>query len=216
MTEEIIARTADYIKERLKDDSSGHDWFHTYRVWKLAKKIANKEGADEYIVELSSLLHDIADYKLHNGDEEIGPKLTGQCLKEFNVIPGIISHVQEIIATIPFKGAKAENKVKTLEGQCVQDADRLDAIGAIGIARCFSFGGWKGNIIYNPSIKPDIEQSEEEYTRADHTSINHFYEKLLLLKDRMNTKTGREIAEKRHKFMELFLNQFFQEWGGEI
>lgn len=212
---QIIEKTADYMKERLAVDSSGHDWWHTYRVWKLGKNIAVPEGADLYIVELGCLLHDIADYKLHGGDEEIGPRLAGEWLQNLSVETQIASHVKEIIATLSFKGANAENKIRTLEGKCVQDADRLDAIGAIGIARCFAFGGQRRNLIYNPQIQVNLGMSEEEYKRADHTQINHFYEKLLLLKDRMNTQTGRKMAESRHLFMEQYLKQFFLEWDGK-
>ncbi len=211
----IIEKTAGYIQERSAADSSGHDWWHTYRVWNLGKKIAAAEGADLYIVELAGLLHDIADYKLHGGDEEIGPRLAGEWLKSLSVESQIVCQVKEIIATLSFKGANAENKIKTLEGKCVQDADRLDAIGAVGIARCFAFGGQRGNLIYDPQVQINLGMSEEEYKRADHTQINHFYEKLLLVKDRMNTQTAKKMAESRHKFMEQYLQQFFLEWDGK-
>lgn len=203
--------TANYMKTKLAEDSSGHDWWHTYRVWKLGKKIGFEERANLYVVELACLLHDIADYKLHGGDEEIGPKLAEEWLKKYSVNSEILKQIKEIILLSSFKGANAENKIRTLEGHCVQDADRLDAIGAIGIARCFAFGGKKGNIIYDPSIPVKIDMSEEEYKMANHTQINHFYEKLLLLKDRMNTETGRKLAEDRHKFMQIFLEQFHKE-----
>ncbi len=212
---QIIDRTAKYMRERLSKDSSGHDWWHTYRVWQIGKKIAVSEGADMYVVELTCLLHDIADYKLHKGDEEIGPRLAGEWLRRLSVETPIVNHVTNIISTSSFKGANVENKISTLEGQCVQDADRLDAIGAIGIARCFAFGGAKGNLIYDPLIPIKVAMSEEEYKRADHTQINHFYEKLLLLKDRMNTTTGKIMAEEKHKFMEIFLKQFHKEWNVE-
>ncbi len=211
----IIEKTAGYIKERLAADSSGHDWWHTYRVWNLGKNIAAPEGADMYTVELACLLHDIADYKLHGGDEEIGPRLAREWLQSLSVEPQIVSHVKEIISTISFKGAEAKNKIKTLEGKCVQDADRLDAIGAVGIARCFAFGGQRGNFIYDPQVQINLGMSEEEYKRADHTQINHFYEKLLLVKDRMNTQTAKKMAESRHRFMEQYLMQFFLEWSGK-
>ncbi len=210
---EIIMRTEDHMKKRLAQDSSGHDWWHTYWVWNLGKKIALSERADLYTVELACLLHDIADYKLHGGDEEIGPRLAGEWLDSLLVESSTVSHVKEIISTISFKGANAENKIKTLEGKCVQDADRLDAIGAIGIARCFAFGGKKGNLIYDPSIQVNVGMSEEEYKRADHTQISHFYEKLLLVKERLNTPAARKLAESRHAFMEQYLTQFFVEWN---
>lgn len=213
MNEQVVKRTVEYMKERLSNESSGHDWWHTYRVWEMGKKIATSEGADLYVVELACLLHEIADYKFHGGDEEIGPRLAGEWLQEFPIEFPIVNHVTNIISTSSFKGANAENKIFTLEGQCVQDADRLDAIGAIGIARCFAFGGAKGNIIYDPSIPVKINMSEEEYKRADHTQINHFYEELLLLKDRMNTATGKRMAEEKHQFMKRFLEQFHKEWN---
>jgi uncharacterized protein len=163
---------------------------------------------------LTCLLHDIADYKFHGGDEEIGPKRAGEWLTDLKVDSSVISHVKEIISTMSFKGANAKNNIKSLEGKCVQDADRLDAIGAIGIARGFAFGGQKGNLIYDPSIPPNMNISEEEYKKANIPQINHFYEKLLLLKDRINTPTGKKMAEEKHKFMEIFLEQFFREWDG--
>lgn len=212
MNEQIIERTADYMKERLSNESSGHDWWHTYRVWKMGRKIATSEGANLYVVELACLLHDIADYKLHEGDEEIGPRLAGEWLQSLSVEHSIVNNITGIISTSSFKGANAENKISTLEGECVQDADRLDAIGAIGIARCFTFGGNKGNTMYDPSIPVKMDMSEEEYKRADHTQINHFYEKLMLLKDRMNTLTAKRMAEEKHQFMEKFLEQFHREW----
>ncbi len=209
--QEIIQKTADYIKSRLAVDSSGHDWGHTYRVWQLGKKIAIEENAGLYVVELASLLHDIADYKLNRGDEKIGPRLAGEWLASLSVGTKTILHVQEIISNIGFKSPKAGNNIKTLEGKCVQDADFLDAIGAIGIARCFAFGGYKRNLIYEPTIKPNLQMSEEQYKKAKSTQINHFYEKLLLIKDRLNTETARKLAEEKHKFMEKFLKQFFKE-----
>lgn len=210
---EVINRTENHMKERLANDSSGHDWWHTYRVWNLGKEIATCEGANLYVVELACLLHDIADFKLHGGDEEIGPRLAGRWLYHLSVESPIVEHVKEIVATSSFKGANAKNKITTLEGKCVQDADRLDAIGAVGIARCFAFGGKKGNIMYDPSIPPNMNMSEEEYKLANHTQINHFYEKLLLLKDRMNTYTAKKLAEEKHQFMEKFLEQFLKECG---
>lgn len=210
-----IGLTADYIKERFSGESSGHDWWHTYRVYESGKQIAYEEGAELYVVELASLLHDIADFKFHDGDEDIGPRLAEEWLKSLGVEQDVITHVKNIVATISFKGANTKNEIKTLEGMCVQDADRLDAIGAIGIARAFAFGGARGNPIYDPNVPTNVEQSKEEYKKSNNPEINHFYEKLLLLKDRMNTDTAREMAEERHKFMEQFLQQFFKEWGLE-
>jgi len=216
MNQEVIDKTADYIKKKFDGESSGHDWWHIYRVWRTGKIIANSERANLYVVELACLLHDIADYKLHEGDEKIGPRLAREWLQKLSVETPVVNHVTNIISTISFKGANARNRINILEGQCVQDADRLDAIGAIGIARCFAFGGAKGNVIYNPSIPVKINMSEEEYKKANHTQINHFYEKLLLLKDRMNTQTGRRMAEARHEFMVKYLEQFHREWDGEV
>lgn len=213
--EEVIKKTAEYMKQRLEKDNSGHDWWHTYRVWQLGKKIAINENADVFVVELACLLHDIADYKFHGGDENIGPRLANEWLQKINVESTIINQIIDIISKSSFKGATAKNKIITREGKCVQDADRLDAIGAIGIARCFAFGGAKGNRIYEPSISPNINISEEEYKKTNSTQINHFYEKLLLLKDRMNTQTAKKIAEERHIFIEKYLEQFFREWNLE-
>ena len=216
INDQLIGRVADYMKERLPSDMAGHDWYHTYRVWKLGWRIGCEEEADLYVVELASLLHDIADYKFHGGDEALGPKLAEELLQKFNVESGVISQVKEIVSVISFKGANAENKVKTLEGMCVQDADRLDAIGAVGVARAFAFAGAKGNPIYDPDIPPNVDQSEDEYKKTDHSAINHFYEKLLLIKDRLNTKAARRMAEIRHYYMEQFLGQFLKEWNLEI
>ena len=211
----IIDATAEHMRTRLAEDSSGHDWWHTFRVHNLGKRIATEEGADLYVVELACLLHDIADYKLHEGDEELGPRLAGEWLYDMKVEPPIIGHVRDIIATSSFKGPASDDRMETLEGRCVQDADRLDAIGAIGIARCFAFGGYQGNIIYDPDIPISLTLSENEYKKARRPQINHFYEKLLLLKDKMKTKTGREIAQARDGVMRKFLSQFFKEWKGK-
>jgi uncharacterized protein len=213
MDTQVINKTADYMKEHLSKDNSGHDWWHTYRVWGIGKNIATSEGANLYVVELACLLHDIADYKFYNGDEEIGPRLAGEWLQKLSVETPIINHVTDIISKVSF--SNMINKINTLEGQCVQDADRLDAIGAIGIARCFAFGGFKGSVMYDPSIQANINMSKEEYKKGNTTQINHFYEKLLLLKDRMNTSTGKKMAEDKHKFMEIFLEQFYKEWNIE-
>ena len=216
MTEEIISKTANYIREKLSGESSGHDWWHIYRVWNLGKKIAISEKADLDIVELSCLLHDISDWKFNGGNDNIGPKLAQDWLQKIDVDYKIIYPVCRIIKDISFKGANVKNPLLTLEGKCVQDADRLDAIGAIGIARTFAYGGYSGREIYNPDIKPKRHNSFEEYKKNQSPIINHFYEKLLLLKDKMNTDTGKRLSEERHTFMESFLKQFFNEWEGKI
>jgi len=213
--EEVIKRTADYIKSRLDGEGSGHDWWHIYRVWKTAVNIGEKECADLFVVQLTALLHDIADWKFHSGDDSIGPKLAREWLEKLDVDENIISHVCEIIKEVSFKGAGVKSRIKTKEGMIVQDADRLDAIGAIGIARAFAYGGHKGREIYNPNIKPEKHETFEQYRNNKGTTVNHFYEKLLLLKDLMNTETARKIAEERHNFMKEYLSRFFKEWEGE-
>jgi uncharacterized protein len=212
----IIDRTVEHVKTALSGEGSGHDWWHIERVWRTAKRIGRSENADLLVVELAALLHDIADWKAHGGDSAIGPKMAGQWLASIEVDPGVTDHVCQIIANISFKGANAERPTLSLEGQVVQDADRLDAIGAIGIARAFSYGGSKGRMIYDPTCPPIDHRSVDSYLNANGTTINHFYEKLLLLKDRMNTATGKSIAERRHQFMEEFLREFYEEWQGEL
>ena len=208
---EIIKRTADYVKSKLDGEGSGHDWWHIYRVWKTAIEIGKKESADLFVVQLAALLHDIADWKFHSGDDSVGPKLAREWLEKLDVDENIISHVCKIIKQVSFKGAGVKSKIKTKEGMVVQDADRLDAIGAIGIARAFAYGGHKGREIYNPDIKPEKHETFEQYKNNKGTTINHFYEKLLLLKDLMNTPSARKIAEERHDFMEQYLDKFFKE-----
>ena len=211
----IIETTITFVKEVLKNAEGGHDWFHIERVYKNSLLIANGEKCDSLIVQLSALLHDIADSKFHEGDETVGPKKARMFLESKNVPENTITHVVNIIENISFKGGHEAKKFSSLELDIVQDADRLDAIGAIGIARTFNYGGFKNRAIYNPEIKPNLNMSKEEYKNSDAPTINHFYEKLLLLKDKMNTKTGKEIAAQRHDFMKLFLNQFYAEWNGE-
>lgn len=211
----IVTVTSQYIRKKLEGEGSGHDWWHIYRVWNLAKLIGRDEQADLFVVELAALLHDIADWKFYGGDEEIGPRLAREWLEKQRVDEQVIEQVCDIIVGISFKGAGVATKLKTIEGQVVQDADRLDALGAIGIARCFAYGGHKGREIYNPNIKPQKHQTSEEYKKSSSPSVNHFYEKLLLLKDLMNTNAGKRFAEKRHKFMELYLKEFYSEWRGE-
>ncbi|HAL49824.1 MAG: Metal dependent phosphohydrolase [Candidatus Uhrbacteria bacterium GW2011_GWD2_41_121] len=210
----IIQKTAQYAKETLFGDASGHDWWHVYRVWKSAINIAKGEKADLFIVEITALLHDIADYKLHDGDDSIGPRKAREWLESLSVDADAIDHVASIIANMSFKGAGVESKLETLEGRIVQDADRLDAIGAIGIARTFAYGGSKGREMYDPEVKPEMHTSFDKYKNNSSPTINHFYEKLLLLKDLMNTETAKQIAKDRHEFMEGYLDEFYKEWEG--
>ncbi len=213
--QEIILKTIDFVKTSLAEAEGGHDWWHIYRVWKTARHIAENEVVDMFVVELGALLHDIADSKFHGGNEEIGPRRAEEFLQSLQVNENIVLHVRNIIANISFKGGKSPQKFKSPELDVIQDADRLDALGAIGIARTFNYGGHKGRSIYNPDIKPNPDLTKEEYKNSDAPTLNHFYEKLLLLKDLMNTKTGREMAEGRHAFMQAYLDQFYKEWEGE-
>lgn len=214
--QKIIREVADEVKQKLKDEGSGHDWWHIVRVWNMAKHIGTSESVDVFVVELAALLHDIADWKFHDGDDTVGPKIARQILEKHSVPAETIEHVCDIIVSMSFKGAGVKTEMKTLEGKVVQDSDRLDAIGAIGVARTFAYGGHKNRLMYDPNKKPSMHQSKEEYFKSESPTINHFYEKLLLLKDRMNTKTAKEIAEGRHRFMEEYLDRFFQEWDGKI
>jgi uncharacterized protein len=211
----LIATTILFVKEKLNNAEGGHDWFHIERVYKNAMLIAQGEDCDVNVVKLSALLHDIADSKFHNGDETIGPKVASEFLAQQNVNEDTIKHVISIIENISFKGGNFEKKFNSKELEIVQDADRLDAIGAIGIARTFNYGGFKNRAIYNPNIQPNLNMSKEDYKNSESPTLNHFYEKLLLLKDKMNTPTGLKIAEERHRFMEIFLAQFYAEWDGE-
>lgn len=212
---EIIARTKEFVKQTLKNAEGGHDWFHTQRVYNNSLHIAAKETVDDFVVSLGALLHDIADSKFHDGDETIGPQLAREFLFKQNVDSNSIEHVINIIENMSFKSSlDGERNFSSPELKVIQDADRLDAIGAIGIARCFNYGGYKNRKLFDPSIKPNLNLSKEEYKTSDAPTINHFYEKLLLLKDMMNTKTGKQIAEKRHEFMKNYLEQFYKEWDG--
>ena len=211
----IIDKTILFVKTKLEQAEGGHDWFHIERVYKNALLIAQEESCDLTVVKLGALLHDIADSKFHNGDETIGPKTARAFLEAENVDEATIVHVVNIIENISFKGGNFERTFSSKELEIVQDADRLDAIGAIGIARCFNYGGFKNRALYNPAIPPKFGMSKEEYKTNDSPTINHFYEKLLLLKDKMNSPTGKKIAEARHRFMENFLSQFYAEWDGE-
>ena len=207
----IINKTILFVQDTLKNAEGGHDWWHIHRVWTNAKLIAQTEQADLLVIELAALLHDIADSKFHNGDEEIGPVTAGNYLQSIGIDANTILHVQNIIRYMSFKSGFDKPEFHSAELAIVQDADRLDAIGAIGIARAFSYGGFKGREIYNPEIKPDPNQSKEAYKNSTAPTINHFYEKLLLLKDKMNTETGKQLAQQRHDFMESYLNQFYLE-----
>ena len=211
----LIDKTIAFVKEKLDNAEGGHDWFHIERVYKNSILIAQEEECDLIVVKLGALLHDIADSKFHDGDETIGPKTARAFLESENVFEETINHVINIIENISFKGGNFENKFSSKELEIVQDADRLDAIGAIGIARTFNYGGFKNRALYNPSIAPNLNMSKEEYKNSNSPTLNHFYEKLLLLKDKMNTATGKKIALERHKFMENFLSQFYAEWEGE-
>ena len=215
-TQQIIDNTITFVKVTLKDAEGGHDWFHIERVYKNALLIAIHEDVDGLVVALGALLHDIADSKFHNGDESVGPRVASDFLKSQNVIEDVIAHVVQIINNISFKGGKVARTFSSKELDVVQDADRLDALGAIGIARTFNYGGFKNRAIYNPDIAPNLEITKEDYKASTAPTINHFYEKLLLLKDKMNTETGKHLAQQRHDYMEQFLEQFYKEWKGEV
>lgn len=220
MNEEIIIkRTEAYVKRTLKEDRSGHDWWHIYRVQRNAIEIGKRENANIFIIRLAALLHDIADWKFHRGDDSTGSDLARKWLEKMKIEESAVSHICEIIKDLSFMGAGIESKMKTKEGMIVQDADRLDAIGAIGIARAFATGAKFNEIFYEPSIPVPQYKSAQEYItskgKEGRTVVNHFYEKLLLLKDLMNTKSAKRIARKRHKFMEKFLDEFLKEWEGE-
>ena len=212
----IIQNTIEFVKEELKNAEGGHDWFHIERVYKNSLLLLKTEKANRLVVILGALLHDIADYKFTGGKEEIGPQKAYEFLKTQELSAEIIEEVVKIIENISFKGGNFQQKWTSKALEIVQDADRLDAIGAIGIARTFNYGGYKNRKIYDPQIKPNLKMTPEEYKKSTAPTLNHFYEKLLLLKDKMNTSTGKKIAEKRHGFMQDFLNQFYAEWEGEI
>lgn len=210
--QDVIQKTADYIKQEFSDDSSGHDWWHIYRVWRNAIAICEQENADLFIVQLAALLHDLDDWKFNESGDET-PLRARAWLDSCSVDPVTAQAVCRIIQRVSYKGAGVEDTMDSLEGFIVQDADRLDAIGAIGIARAFAYGGYRNRPLYDPDLPPRIHASFEEYKNSKSATINHFYEKLLLLKDRMNTQTAKRIAEERHNVMLNFLDQFMQEWG---
>ncbi|WP_405203324.1 HD domain-containing protein [Dokdonia sp. LLG6352-1] len=210
----LIENTIIFVKATLANAEGGHDWFHIERVYNNAMHIAKGEPVDELVVALGALLHDIADSKFFNGDETVAPKMATEFLISQNCDSAVIEHVVQIIKNISFKGGNKAQEFTSPELDVVQDADRLDAIGAIGIARTFNYGGFKNRKLYDPEVKPQLDMTVDEYKKSTAPTINHFYEKLLLLKDRMNTKTGKKIAEKRHTYMEGFLEQFYREWEG--
>ncbi len=212
----LINNTINFVKKELKNAEGGHDWFHIERVYNNTLLISETENVNKLVVKLAALLHDIADSKFHNGDETIGPNKAKSFLESQNISDNDIEHIVNIIANMSYSKSLGNDTLFTsLELQVVQDADRLDAIGAIGIARAFNYGGFKNRALYNPEIEPQIKQSKDAYKKSKAPTINHFYEKLLLLKDKMNTKTGKIIAEQRHEFMQLYLDQFYAEWNGE-
>ncbi len=202
------------VREKLAGESTGHDWWHTERVRATALRLGRQEKADLRVVELAALLHDVADWKFHDGDTSVGPQLARQWLEELRAPEATIRHVCSIIEGVSFKGAGVETPMATLEGRVVQDADRLDALGAIGIARAFAYGGSRGRPLHEPGKAPERHESFEQYSKSQGSTVNHFYEKLLLLKDRMQTPAARQMAEARHAFMQEFLERFLREWEG--
>ena len=215
-SENLIQNTIAFVKERLTGIEAGHNWFHIERVWKNARTICTEENADILVVELAALLHDVADAKFHNGDEELGSKVAASFLTEQGVDHKTLQHVENIIRNVSFAGGNHEKDFDSPELKIVQDADRLDAIGAIGIARAFNYGGYKGRELYDPEIPNRFGMTKEEYRNYASPTINHFYEKLLLLKDKMNTQTAKKMAEERHAFMEQYLRRFLLEWEGKL
>ncbi len=210
----IIAETVSFVQAELKDAEGGHDWWHINRVWNNAKKIAKQEGGKLIIVELGALLHDIADYKFHNGDENVGPQKAKDFLTKLGLDADSIHQVEQIIKNVSYKGGSTERTYHSLELDIVQDADRLDAIGAIGIARTFNYGGFKNRAMYDPNIEPKLNMSKEEYKKSNDPTLNHFYEKLFRLKELMNTRTAKALSEDRHAFMEEFVLRFKKEFAG--
>ncbi|KKP24215.1 MAG: Metal dependent phosphohydrolase [candidate division TM6 bacterium GW2011_GWF2_28_16] len=214
---QVINNIINIVKQTFEKEASGHDWWHIYRVWQTSLKIAEQEKADLFVVQAAALLHDIADWKFYNGNQDIGPQKAEEILKSLKVNQTVIDSIKDIIKNLSFKGAGVKHKkMPTLEGMIVQDADRLDALGAIGVARTFAYSGYKNRLIYDPNIKPVLHDNENNYVKNTSPAINHFYEKLLLLKDLMNTETGKKIAQERHNFMQTYLEQFYKEWNQEI
>ena len=214
-SQSIIQKTVNFVQATLTEAEAGHDWWHTYRVWQNTLQIAQQEKVDELVVELAALLHDIADAKFHGGDEEIGPRTAQQFLESQQIDKSVVEHVTNIVRHISFKGGNFEQGFHSPELAVVQDADRLDALGAIGIARTFHYGGFRNRLLYDPDVPPNLSMSKEEYKSSKSPTINHFYEKLLLLKDQMHTATAKKIAAKRHDYMLSFLDQFYAEWDSK-
>lgn len=210
----LVERAAAHVRSLFAGEGSGHDWWHIQRVWQLARRIADEERADRTVVELAALLHDIADWKFHGGDLSVGPARAAEWLRAQGADPGLIERVVEIIARVSFKGAGIADDMPSLEGRVVQDADRLDAIGAIGIGRAFAYGGHAGRLMYDPEHPPERHDTPEAYHRSGGPTLNHFYEKLFLLRDRLHTASARTIADERHRFMEEFVARFLAEWNG--
>ena len=213
--EQILHSTEGFVRDELSGDATGHDWWHVDRVRVLAKRLGREEGADLFVVELAALLHDIADWKLHGGDTEVGPQVAAAWLTECGVEQELSEHVCDIVGTLSFKGAGVPTPMATLEGQVVQDADRLDAIGAIGIARTFAYGGAKGRPIHDPDETPRENADLDTYLNSNSSTVSHFHEKLFLLKERMNTEAARRLAAGRHSYMKSYLDRFLKEWEGE-
>ncbi len=211
----LVARTAAHIREKMTGDSSGHDWWHIHRVWRMARRLAIEEQADLLIVELAALLHDIADWKFHNGDLEEGPRQARTWLESLQAPPEVTHAVVGIVARVSFKGAGVADEMPSLEGKIVQDADRLDAIGAVGIGRAFAYGGHAGRLMYDPDNPPEWHDSAEAYRSRSGPTLNHFYEKLFLLKERMHTAAAKRIATERHALMEVYVQRFLSEWNGD-
>jgi len=210
----LIERTVAFVREQLANAEAGHDWWHIRRVWNYTRRILQQEPADTLVCELAALLHDIADSKFHDGDETIGPRIAGEFLQRIGTPSDVVTPVTEIIRNMSYKTSLGTVTFRSRELEVVQDADRLDAMGAIGIARAFHYGGFRNRELYNPDIPPNPNQDKAAYKSSTAPTINHFYEKLLLLKDKMNTATGRRLAAERHAFMEQFLQQFYREWEG--
>ncbi|MCK4517911.1 HD domain-containing protein [Candidatus Babeliales bacterium] len=214
--DKIVQKTAEFIKKKFSGEGSGHDWWHVHRVWKTAQNIAlDEKGVDLLVVQLGALLHDVADFKFHDGDEEIGSRKAKEWLSSFDLPHEVVKHVCDIVRNVSFKGAGVADVMKTKEGMIVQDADRLDAIGAVGIARLFAYGGSKNHLLYDPAVGLQKYDSVEAYRKNKSSSFNHFHEKLFLLKDRMHTKTGKRIAQERHEYMQAYVERFLKEWDGE-
>lgn len=209
---EVISTVKELVRSHFENDTTGHDWYHIERVWKMACYLQEMEGGDLELIELAALLHDISDHKLNGGHLNKGGEVAGEILSSLNYPTDRIQQVAAIIDAVSYKGAGVQDKMDSLEGKIVQDADRLDAIGAIGIGRAFAYGGSKGRSMYDPKIKVEMHESFEQYARSEGNTINHFYEKLLLLKDRLHTETAKKIGLERHEFMEEFLSRFFNEW----